>query len=544
MVVSRQHDDANAISSLAGRERRPILLAGGLVALGSLSLMFWYFQPLLSTQYDDSYITYRYAWNLFQGDGLVFNVGDKVNSASSLLYVLMLAALGPLGHEVLPDASAVIGVASFIGLGAVFIATGLHLRRSPHGLLIGIGAASIALINATNAYWALSGMETALFNLLLATSLVLTTLPDAQRPQRRLIAVTISLVLLAVTRPEGIAIAGAVATGWVIRCLLIRERDWLRALIPFVAVTLTGASYLLFNVVYYGSVIPNSVLFKTMSDYYTTDMAENLASIAVYFGVRLGPVVTLAAAGGLATALVCGPGRAVARLAQLLPGILGGLALLLFLLSASYSDQYRYLTPLSVLASWCFVQWATADGLFERPRALRRVSVLVLSLIVVGLCWQVLVAGRIQAASAPFLETQRAREEMGRWLEANTPSGTRILAGDLGSLAYWNPSNTYIDSSGLTNRQLLRGLQEGVPYAEIIQRQSPDLVVDTVDPSGRIGSIETFNAPRGYFDQDAILPVPGPPFDSVYRLALVRESPDTADRSFSVTAFRLLPQPQ
>src|SRR5215831_1190743 len=43
---------------------------------------------------DDSYITYRYAQNLLQGHGLVFNPGEYVLSTTTPLYTLLLAAAG------------------------------------------------------------------------------------------------------------------------------------------------------------------------------------------------------------------------------------------------------------------------------------------------------------------------------------------------------------------------------------------------------------------------------------------------------------------
>ena len=40
---------------------------------------------------DDAYISYRYAENLIHGDGLVYNLGERVEGYSNLLYVLLVA---------------------------------------------------------------------------------------------------------------------------------------------------------------------------------------------------------------------------------------------------------------------------------------------------------------------------------------------------------------------------------------------------------------------------------------------------------------------
>ena len=46
---------------------------------------------VLLNQYDDSYITYRYAYNLADGHGIVFNIGEHIDATSSFLYTVILA---------------------------------------------------------------------------------------------------------------------------------------------------------------------------------------------------------------------------------------------------------------------------------------------------------------------------------------------------------------------------------------------------------------------------------------------------------------------
>ena len=51
-------------------------------------------------QYDDAFITYRYAANLASGNGLVFNIGDNTNSSTSLLWTLILSVgYGAVGSD-------------------------------------------------------------------------------------------------------------------------------------------------------------------------------------------------------------------------------------------------------------------------------------------------------------------------------------------------------------------------------------------------------------------------------------------------------------
>ena len=67
----------------------------GLVILAALVLLAegWPAQP----QIDDSFISYRYADNLLDGDGLVWNPGERVEAITNLAWVLLVAGLGAHG---------------------------------------------------------------------------------------------------------------------------------------------------------------------------------------------------------------------------------------------------------------------------------------------------------------------------------------------------------------------------------------------------------------------------------------------------------------
>ena len=57
-------------------------------------------------QYDDSYITYRYAENLANGHGLIFNQGERVDAASSFLFTVIISVLHKIGLN--PQLSSII----------------------------------------------------------------------------------------------------------------------------------------------------------------------------------------------------------------------------------------------------------------------------------------------------------------------------------------------------------------------------------------------------------------------------------------------------
>lgn len=64
----------------------------------------------LSFRQDDAYIFYTYAKNIAEGNGYVFNLGEKVNATTSPLYTLLLAALYLLIKPFATESLHVIGI--------------------------------------------------------------------------------------------------------------------------------------------------------------------------------------------------------------------------------------------------------------------------------------------------------------------------------------------------------------------------------------------------------------------------------------------------
>lgn len=111
----------------------PVLLLALLVAYG-----FWGFS------YDDNFITYRYARNVLDGEGLVYNPGERVLGTSAPGYALLLAGLAfltrPLGVDV-PPWGTLVTLASIVAVtGLVAVAV-----RRPLAWTLPLSFAALAL---------------------------------------------------------------------------------------------------------------------------------------------------------------------------------------------------------------------------------------------------------------------------------------------------------------------------------------------------------------------------------------------------------------
>jgi len=194
---------------------------------------------------DDAYITYRYADNLLNGQGLVYNPGQRVFGSSTPLYVVWLTGMRAVAGSVpTPDLAV---RANFIFyaltiLGIFFLLTSLGVSVGLAALLAGLLALRQSLLQGS-----LAGMETFLFAGLLVWSLwALVT------RRFRLGAWLAGISVLA--RPEGVLMVILFFTSW-----LVERRNWRE----LTGLLLPGLAWVAFATPYFGTPVYHSLLAKS-----------------------------------------------------------------------------------------------------------------------------------------------------------------------------------------------------------------------------------------------------------------------------------------
>jgi hypothetical protein len=230
----------------------------GLACLAALvGFTIWSFSHHV-VQSDDAFISYRYARNLADGHGLVFNTGERVEGITNLLWTVLIAAgmaLGgegeALGHWFSVGSAAATMVATY------FYAAGL-LPRNARLLAV---LAPVGML-ASNAFlaWTTSGLETPFFVFLVVASCL------AMLHGRRYLA-AILCYLAAMTRPEAVALA-ACLLGYdavfriAVAARLRHMRGVAEAIGPCVCFALLLCALEAFRLWYYGDLLPNTFYAK------------------------------------------------------------------------------------------------------------------------------------------------------------------------------------------------------------------------------------------------------------------------------------------
>lgn len=207
---------------------------------------------LYDTRFEDSYITYRYAENLSRGVGLVYNPGEVVEGFTSFAWTLLLAAVARVGLSVISVSRALSLICGLAVLGLTWALARRVLRRNDAWTLAPV---LIVAANGTWAYYAMTGMETMLFLLLvlLAALLAMDAVPGRGSPW------LLGLVLgcASLVRPEGAGYSVALAAALLVaRC---DRRIAAQASLAFAAVFVP---YFAWRWHHFGWLLPNTYYAK------------------------------------------------------------------------------------------------------------------------------------------------------------------------------------------------------------------------------------------------------------------------------------------
>ena len=202
---------------------------------------------------DDAYISYRYARNLVEGKGLVFNPDERVEAYSNFLYVLMVAP----GFWV-TDNDGIYFFSLLLNLVLAGIAFGLFAGFLRHQLSPGKALIGVWLFALCLPLWVAvaSGLETVLV-LLISVAIWITAERVAAEPSRNAVLWLSTLLILSLlARADGFIAAG------VAMLYLLLKRRFPDAALCAVSVLAAGGVYELWRYHYYGYLLPNSYYVK------------------------------------------------------------------------------------------------------------------------------------------------------------------------------------------------------------------------------------------------------------------------------------------
>ncbi|MEJ2211987.1 MAG: hypothetical protein P8129_23550 [Anaerolineae bacterium] len=419
---------------------------------------------------DDPYITFRYARNLLEGQGFVYNVGQRTLSTTAPLYALLLALLGHLWKD-LPALSNVLSAISLVSSAALLLLLSDSRGRRVPGMIA-------ALLLSLSPYLAWTfGAETC-FSIML----ILGGFYAYERSHYGLTGGLLALATMA--RPDAVLAAAAVA---LVHLARRRPIPW-RAALLYAALL---AAWFLGLWLYFGSPLPVTLMVKQQQGQMSISTRFWGGLLDLIRGYGRDPVYWLHAALAL-----LGLAEVVRHARHWLPLLLWTALYIAAYSLLGVSKYFWYYAPL-LPAFVVLVAEGTAALLRAlKRRGLPRLATVGLSGLLVIVLLAPLVAGLLSGSWNPDPRLGVYRE-IGQWLEANTPPGASVGMLEVGIIGYY-ARRPVVDFAGLIQPDVARRFTASTTYQEsatwTIRTYEPDYVLLHRGPFSELANSDWFLA--------------------------------------------------
>ncbi len=204
---------------------------------------------------DDAFTSFRYAKNLVNGHGLVYNPGERVEGYTNFLWTLIIAIFMKIGFQ--PERLSQILGSIFAGL-SIFLVFLIGCLLSPKNRLFNLLAPLFLCVNSCFASWAVGGLEGLFFTFFILLAIYRYFL-EVQNKKICLSSIIFGLATL--TRPEGLLFFGITFIHQII--LIFKNRlSFKNLLLSFALFLSIFAPYYIWRYSYYGFPFPNTFYAK------------------------------------------------------------------------------------------------------------------------------------------------------------------------------------------------------------------------------------------------------------------------------------------
>lgn len=447
-----------------------------------------HFREVAADPIDDAFIDFRYAENLLLGNGLVFNVGEKVEGYTNLLWILLLALTKNLGVSYIDGARILAGI---FYPSTVLLAMKL-IQRETRSLFAGTACGiALSFTYSIVASFAL-GLETSLFSFWI-TACFYSLLSKAKSAPIWLAACCAGLMT---TRAEGmfLALVFAACLVWV-RTKMTQDpqtiadaphneraddfEDMADSRRSYIGAALTVfflAALETWRLCYYHELLPNSVMAKR--DGGTLSLEQHQAAIQagltyVYNGLGW-PKIAIIAACCIVLSLFVWKKLDVYRKRYFLAGgmVLGFGLTVAITAKGDWMPFARLLTPYYPVLLVLLL--STAVGAFQptkKPLMFFLNTYIVAQLLLVSGIhppWKAIVGVDAGATKLAFLFKEEYKP------------GDVFASGVIGALGYYSMPSPLQDILGLTNAEIAKSQVMASPFGKsvpaVVARWEPTII--------------------------------------------------------------------
>ena len=410
---------------------------------------------------DDAYISFRYAHNLFVGNGLVFNPGDRVEGYSNLLWTVMLVPAFSGGKEFVYPFAVALNCALF-GLALILFWRFCVRRLNPF-------IAHLATLVLALSPWVWVNAGTGLESVLVLVAFLgiwICVEAYCEDPSPRKLVLLVAFCLLSTySRVDGFFVPGLAAI------YLFWKRHYRAGLFLALCVSLALGLHTAFRILYYHDVMANTYYNKVSGNVWYRGW-KGLGFVCKY-GLRTGVAFAIGAMAVMAVMRFWVPEQKErAKTGFALPLVVGWV---LFLISIG-GDIYYERFMIAILPAAIFVIFAACQRLRSMWTFAIGAALATVPFVFVG------IDGRFAYQTHKY----DGWVTLGKYLGANYPG--KVLAIDAaGKVPYFSGLFT-IDMLGLNDTHIakmkprFRGPLGHSKYdADYVLGREPDLIAAWID---------------------------------------------------------------
>jgi hypothetical protein len=403
-----------------------------------------------NNQYDDSYITYRYAINFAESFQLVFNIGELTDSASSFAYSILLAFLYYLGAHNLEFTGAAIGVLSLTCL--LLLVYKLAYLLSGNKQISAFVAVTCGF-NGMLSGWSLSGMETLPWALIVLLAIYLMATSSSATK----ICLTLALAIL--IRFEGIILLISYFF------YSISKKKFIYFLIIFLLLIIFTSFYLIKNQ-YYGVWISHAFQMKELADYYKPNPLQITRHWAIFCSIPL---------------ILSIPSFFNKQFFHIGVYVFVSFISLLIGPNSDWSRYSVHLLPIIYSFSAPTLTRLLSNRFFFK---LVTITMLIQALYASAIMWK---------SNMNLADHQICRKKIGEYINENLPNEKHIASSDIGAISYIAINTKFVDLMALTSSDVLNSYKSGGGADLILRQKEVKYIADTLGepPSNRLDGIST-----------------------------------------------------
>ncbi|MCP5361750.1 MAG: hypothetical protein H6908_03815 [Hyphomicrobiales bacterium] len=422
--------------------------------------------------HDDAYISLRYVRNFLNGDGLVWNVGERVEGYTNFLFIMLTAVLGALGIDLLL-AARIVSALAYLGMFVLLVWYVLKQRdtsrnvRSDYGVILPL---FLFVTSAGFIGWIFAGLETDLYCLFVGAGFIFTLLAMRHNGQAVswLVVASFAYALATLTRPDG-GVFFLISFIFVAIFYLLRQpsRFFVCCFALGLPYTIIVLLHIFWRHAYYGEWLPNTFYAKSYGIPLEIKLKDGISY--AFEGVFLyAPFLILF--GVLAAVSLLR--RSVNRLSSLYYLWVSVCYIVYIILSGGdYMHYYRFLIPV-IFLSLLSIGWYVADLQKKHQWALLNTYTLVLALAVL-LQLSFYETEKIKIVSKVDMGVEEQEPEhffsqtpptiaavagyvVGNYINEHWAKGAVIAINSVGAMPYFATDYHYIDMLGLVDKHIAR----------------------------------------------------------------------------------------